>query len=198
GATVLFLAPGAAGTTSGFVDQSSPNFTVVTNVFPSGNSSSKVLQASWSFVAGTGGTSPWLRLTTYQAPSLPNPIVSFQQGIGFAVYADRDIYLAAGLRETSPTGPVGADGGSTGAIEWIGGVSDNTTDPPKGRLISAGQWVWVDFCIPAELVRAFTGNGVLESVTGKGVFDELAIVPANGLGRYNLYFDNFQFVDFWP
>ena len=43
-----------------------------------------------------------------------------------------------------------------------------------------------------------SGNGILESTTGKGVFDELTIVPADGLGRYNLYLDNFQFIAFEP
>ncbi|HOX58544.1 MAG TPA: family 10 glycosylhydrolase [Candidatus Paceibacterota bacterium] len=200
GAAVLFRAPGTSGTTSEFVDKSSPNFTRVTNTFPAGNASSKVLQASWNFVSGSSGQSPWLRFTTHAAAVLPNPTVSFHQGIGFAVWADRDIYLAAGLRETSPTAAIGADGGTTGTLEWIGGISDNTTDPPKGRFIPAGQWVWVSFCIPAEPVRAFrdNGNGILESTTGKGVFDELVVVPADGLGRYNLYLDNFQFLAFDP
>jgi hypothetical protein len=200
GATVLFQAPAYSGTTHEFVDPGSPNFTRVTNAFPAGNASSKVLQASWSFAPGSSGQSPWLRLTTYQAPTLPNPTVSFQHGIGFAVCADRDIYLAAGLRETSSAAAIGADGGTTGTLEWIGGTSNNTTDPPKGRFIPAGQWVWVDFCIPAEPVRAFadSGNGILESTTGKGVFDELTIVPADGLGRYNLYLDNFQLLAFGP
>jgi hypothetical protein len=198
GATVLFQAPAYSGTTHEFVDPGSPYFTRVTNAFPAGNASSKVLQASWSFVPGSSGGSPWLRLTTHQAPNLPNPTVSFHQGIGFAVCADRDIYLAAGLRETSSAAAIGADGGTTGTLEWIGGTSNNTTDPPQGRLIPAGQWVWVDFCIPAEPLRAFTGNGILDSTTGKGVFDELTIVPADGLGRYNLYLDDFQFIEFGP
>lgn len=200
GARVLFSAPASSGSTHEFVDLTIPNFIRVTNSFPAGNTSSKVLHASWSFIAGTSGQSPWLRLATWDAPSLPNPIVSFQQAIGFAVCADRDVYLAVGLRETSSTGPIGSDGGTTGALEWIGGVSDNTTDPPKGHLIRAGQWVWVSICIPAEPVRAFagSGNGILESTTGKGVFDELTIVPADGLGRYNLYLDNFQFIAFEP
>lgn len=200
GERVLFTAPSSSGSTREFVDLTTPNFLRVTNSFPAGNTSSKVLHASWSFIAGTSGQSPWLRLATSGAPGLPNPIVSFQQAIGFAVCADRDLYLAVGLRETSSTGPIGSDGGTSGALEWIGGISDNTTDPPKGRLIRAGQWVWVSFCIPAEPVRAFTGsgNGILESTTGKGVFDELTIVPADGLGRYHLYLDNFQFLSFEP
>lgn len=196
----LFRAPSDSGTTHEFIDPAAPNFTVVTDSFPPGNPSRKVLQASWSFVPGTSGNSPWLRLTTHQAPGLPNPIVSLQQGVGFLVCADRDIYLAAGLRETFPSGPIGSDGGTTGSIEWIGGISGNTTDPPRGRFIPAGQWVWVNFRIPAEPVRAFpgSGNGILESTTGLAVFEELAVVPADGLGRYNLYLDHFQFVDFTP
>jgi len=200
GVRVLFSTPASSGSTHEFVDSAAPNFCRVTNSFPAGNASAKVLHIGWSFVAGSSGQSPWLRLATWDAPGLPNPIVSFQQGIGFAVRTDREIYLAVGLRETSSTGPIGSNGGTVGTLEWIGGTSDNTTDPPRGRRICAGQWIWVSFCIPAEPVRAFvgSGNGVLESSTGKGVFDELVIVPADGLGPYNLYLDNFQFITFEP
>ena len=154
-----------------------------------------MLLTSWSFLPGTNAGSPWLRLTTHLSPSRPNPTVSFQQVIGFAAYADRDVYLAAGLRETSSAAVIGDDGGSTGDIEWIGGVMDNTTAPPKGRFIPAGQWVWSAFTIPSEPVRGFTGNGILESSTGKAVFEELVIVPANGPGPYKLYLDRFQCID---
>jgi len=64
----------------------------------------------------------------------------------------------------------------------------------QGRFIPAGQWVWVDFCIPSEPVRDYTGNGFLDSTTGKAVFEELAVVPADGLGPYSLYLDEFQFI----
>ncbi len=198
GSAVLFQAPTYSGTTSAFIDQASPNMTVVTNVFPPGNVGSKVLLASWTFLAGTNADRLWLRLTTHMSPVRPNPTVGFQQVIGFAAHADRDVYLAAGLRETDSGAAIGADGGTTGNIEWIGGIMDNNSDPPKGRFIPAGQWVWIELTIPGEPVRGFTGNGVLESATGKGVFEELAIVPGDGPGPYKLYLDQFQFIDLSP
>ena len=194
GHAVLF---GFGGTSAEFVDRNNPSFILVTNKFPSGNSSAKVLAAKWNFIRGESSASPWLRLTTHQAPVLPNPTVDFQQKIGLAVYAERDVYLAVGLRETSSDANCGADGGTNGTIEWVGAATDSKsiTGAPKGRLIPAGRWCWVEFCIPSEPVRRFTGNNVLESFTGKGVFEELAVTPADGLGAYALYLDDFCFID---
>jgi hypothetical protein len=70
--------------------------------------------------------------------------------------------------------------------------------PPKGRFVSAGQWTTLNFFIPYEPVRGFTGNGVLESSTGKGVLEHLGLVPAGGLGTYNLYLDNFRVIELGP
>jgi hypothetical protein len=77
----------------------------------------------------------------------------------------------------------------------LGGTTDNTTSPPKGRLVHAGQWTTLNFFLPYEPVRSFTGNGVLESSTGKGVLEHLALVPAAGTGTYNLFLDNFRLID---
>jgi len=199
GASVLFRPPSFSGSTSSYVDTSGavPNYTWVTNVFPAGHGSDQVLHAGWTFKVGSTSF-PWLRLTTHLAPNLPNPIVGFQQAIRFNVFADKSLYVAFGLRETNPTGAIGEDGGTSGTIEWVGGVNDSTTSPPVGRLIPANQWTTLHCFIPHDPVRAFTGNGVLTSTTGKGVLEELSLVPGSGYGPYNFYLDNFWFVDLTP
>jgi len=199
GATALFRQPSYSGSTSGYVDASGtmPNYTWVTNVFPSGNLSAQVLHAAWTWQPGSG--LPWLRLTTHNAPNIPNPIVGFQQAIRFDIFTDKDLYVAFGLRETNPSGAIGEDGGASGTIEWLGGLTDNTTSPPKGHLIRSNQWTTVHCFIPYEPLRAFTGNALLNSTTGKGVLEELTLVPASsGYGPYNLYIDNLWFVDLLP
>ncbi|HSA09576.1 MAG TPA: immunoglobulin domain-containing protein [Candidatus Paceibacterota bacterium] len=197
GTAVMFHRPAYSGTTMGFIDTAAPNFAYVTNSFPTGHAGGRVVQAAWSFNASAGA---WLRLTTSGGPIIPNPTVDFRQGLQFDVLADKPVYIAVGLRETSTTAAMGADGGNAGEpIEWLGGTTSNTSTPPKGRLVSAGQWTTLRFFFPHEPIRSYTGNGRLESTTGKGVFEQLAIVPANpGAGVYNLYLDNFQVIFIAP
>ena len=162
GTSVMFRDPAFSGSTSSHLDTNPgvANFTRVTNNFPAGHASARVLQASWTFKSGTAN--PWLRLTTSSAPNLPNPVIGFNQVLRFDLYTDRDLYVAIGLRETNTGAPIGGDGGTSGAIEWVGGTTNNSISPPRGRLVTAGQWTTLEFFIPYEPVRASTGNGLLE------------------------------------
>lgn len=195
GTQVMFQPPSASGSTSAFLN-STPNFAYVTNAFPAGHASAKVLGASWSFKSGT--TNPWLRLITFAAANLPNPTISTNQVLQFDIYTDNPLYVAFGFRETSTTAPIGADGGTSGTIEWIGGTTDNTVSPPKGRLVPAGQWTTLSFFIPYEPVRGFTGDGMLETSTGKGVLEHLEFVPDAGPGTYDVYLDNLRVTNLRP
>jgi len=103
--------------------------------------------------------------------------------------------VAAGLVPAA----IGADGGSSGPIEWVGGITDNTVTPPKGHIVPAGQWTTLSFFLPYEPARSFyLGDGVLTSTTGKGVFEHLEFVPGGGLGTYNVWLDNFRVTDLGP
>ncbi len=197
GTAVMFKNPSYASQTTTFIDTSAAEFAYVTNSFPAGHAGGGVLQVAWSFNASAGA---WLRLTTVGGPIIPNPTVDFRQGLQFDVLADKPVYIVVGLRETSTTAAIGADGGSAGQpIEWVGGTTSNTSSPPKGRLVPAGQWTTLRFFFLYEPVHSFTGNDRLESATGKGVFEELALVPVNpGAGAYNLYLDNFQVIFIAP
>jgi hypothetical protein len=195
---MLFRPPSFSGTTSSHIATggSLPNFARVSETFPAGLARSRVLHVAWSFASGTNN--PWLRLTTFNAPVMPNPTVDFGQGLRFNVYADRSIFLTLGLRETNTTSALGEDGGTANDIEFVGGSTNNNVTPPLGRLIPGGVWTTVHFFIPHEPVRAMTGNGILQTTTGKGVLESLVIVPADGTGVYNLYLDELHAVELAP
>jgi hypothetical protein len=194
----LFQNPSYSGSTVAFLDVSGghPDQVVVTTSFPPGLSGSRALHVAWSFT--NNANYPWLRLTSNVAAVLPNPTVNFNAGLCFDAYADRDLFIALGLRETGASGPIGSNGGVNGSIEWVGGTTDNSTAPPRGRYLPAGEWTRICFVVPEEPVRGFTGNGVLSSATDQGVLEHLALVPGGGSGEYHLYLDNFQTFDPHP
>ncbi|GEM_PF-209394 len=195
GTQVMFQPPSASGSTFPFLD-ATPNLACVTNIFPAGHSSAKVLAAAWSFKTAT--TDSWLRLTTFSAANLPNPTISTNQAVQFDLFTDKALYVAIGFRETDTTAPIGADGGIDGTVECLGGTADNSHVPVKGRYVPAGQWTTLTFLLPAEPVCGLNGNGILESTTGKGVFEHLAFVPADGYGTYRVWLDNFRVTDLTP
>jgi len=188
---VMFRLPSFSGTTSSFLDPA-PNTAMVASSFPAGNTSSRALDINWSFK--TNAVNPWLRLSTFASTSLPNPIISFTQSVRFDIYTERDLRVGVALRETNPTGAIGADGGTTGTIECAGVPALTGSTPNPLRTVPASNWVSLTFNLTNEPISAFTGNGVLESTTGKGVLEHLALVPAAGLGAYHMYLDNFAVV----
>ena len=151
----------------------------------------QALYAAWSFKEGI--SNPWLRLTTFLAPNLPNPTVDFGMGLRFDVYTDRALFVTLGLRETGTTAAIGENGGTAGAIEWVGGATDPSTSPPLGQLALPYQWTTMEFAIPFEPVKGWIAgaDGVLSSPTGKGTLEHLALIAADGAGVYNVYLDNF-------
>lgn len=188
----MFRQPSFSGSTGGKLD-ATPNFSMVTNVFPAGNPSAgdNVYQSSWSFKQDA--VSPlWVRYTTYSAPNLPNPTIDFSSGLRFDIYTDRPLYVALLLRETNTTQPIGGNGGASGPIEFVGGSTDNSVSPVLGRYVEANAWTTLWFDIPNEPVAGFTGDGILTSTTGKGVLEALALVGLPGnTGVHNIYVDNF-------
>ena len=189
---VMFRKPGNSSTTSGFLDSGVTNYTASTGSFPGGHGSTRVLKGSWSFLTGT--SNPWLRLDTFNTASRPNPVIDVTQSLWFDIYADKSLQVGLEVRETNPTGNYGDNGGTSGPIEFVGVTSKIGNTPNPTRTISANTWTTLRFNIPAEPVTAFTGNGVVESTTGKGVLESLSLVPAGGMGAYNIYLDNFAVV----
>ena len=188
--TVMFRAPNFSGSTSAFLE-TTPGVTSVTNAFPPGNNSARALRVSWSF---TNAANPWLRLTTASAANLPSPVVDFTRRLRFDLHTDRALRVGLGLRETTnaPGTPIGSNGGGTGGIEWAGVSNSVGGQPQPTRTVAPGAWRALTFDLPTEPVRSFSGgNGVLSTTSGLGSLEHLAIVPADGVGLYNVHLDNF-------
>ncbi len=191
---VMFRLPNFSGSTSAFLE-ASPNLAAISN--EQALSGTQSLKVSFQFKAAQ--TNPWVRLTTFNAANLPNPIIPVTQPLSLWVYVPAgtpDFRLTLGLRETNPTGNIGENGGTSGAIEFVGAPS-KSGNAPAGKLITTkGQWVNVVFDIPNEPVVAFTGNGRLETTTGKVVLEHLAITPADSrvVGPYTFYLDDLAVV----
>jgi hypothetical protein len=189
GSRVTFCNPDLSGTTGNLVDNLGRTY--VTNVFPGGHPGPQVLRVNWNW---TNAASPlWLRLTTASSgsPIAPNPVVSFTGPLRFDIYTDKDIKLAVGLRESNATGAIGTDaGGSSAAIEWVG-VTGPGSPPSANLTVTAGSWTTVSFDTNSGIASFNLGNGVLDSTTGKGTLEHLALEPADGLpGSYTIYLDN--------
>lgn len=194
---VMFRQPTFSGTTAGFLE-SSPNLSAISN--EQAYSGTKSLKVSFQLKAAQ--TNPWVRLTTFNTANLPNPIISTTLPLSLWVYVPvgaPDILLTLGVRETNPTGAIGANGGVSGPIEFVGAPT-KSGNAPQGKLVSVkGQWVQVTFNIPNEPVLSFPvagSNGVLETTTGKVVLEHLAITPTDSsvVGPYTLYLDDITVV----
>ena len=193
----MFRVPYFSATTTNFLDSTS--WALLTNDFPRDeiNSSQQALYVNFRFLSGA--VNPWLRLSTFTADfwtnthMYPNPTIDLGQHVRFKVWTDKQIKLALGVRETGTTVPIGFNGGTNGAIEWIGATASGSMPVPN-RVIPAGAWTEVDFDLPHETIAAFpgSGNGVLAS--GKGVLEHLAIVPDAGNTDYTLYLDDFEVI----
>ncbi|MDB6122084.1 MAG: N-acetylmuramoyl-L-alanine amidase family 2 [Pedosphaera sp.] len=190
---VMFKSPENSSTTLSFLDTST-NYTSVTTTYPAGHTSANVLKIGWGF--NTTTSNQWVRLVTQNAAKLPNPTIDFNQTLSFDIYTTKALKVGLGVRETSTTAAIGADGGTTGTLEWVGVPSKNGSAPNPSRTVPANTWTTLTFNIPTEAVISAlgSGDGILTSTTGKGVLEHLALVPAGGTGAYTVYVDNFQVV----
>lgn len=104
------------------------------------------------------------------------------------------IMVTLGIRETGGTGPVGADGGNAGPIEWVG-ATEVINGAPQGKLLPTGTtWQEITFSWPeaggTDPVTSFNaGNGVIEG--SWGVLEQLAFATTgNDTGPYTIYIDS--------
>lgn len=106
------------------------------------------------------------------------------------------VKIAIGIRETSQgSGTVGADGGITGNIEWVG-VAATVGGAPQGKSVpTSTEWQTLTFSWPSaggtDSVLSFSsGNAVIDGAWG--VLEHLAITidePFN-TGRYVVKIDS--------
>jgi hypothetical protein len=195
GSRVTFANPYASGSTEPYVD--GLGRTYVTNTFPAGHGSSRVLYSHFTFT--NANNKNWLRLTTTDGSSsgvlAGNPIVSFATPLRFDMYTDKALAVGLGLRETGTTGPIGSnDGTSSAPLEEAGATS--AAAPVTGtNIVPAGVWTTVVFNLPNVAVANFNGgNGVLDLSTGKGVLEHLSLTDGTTPGQTgdcHIWLDNF-------
>ncbi len=104
------------------------------------------------------------------------------------------IEVAIGIRETGTSAAIGADGGTSGSIEWLGVSAAG----PVGTTIVAPSAAWqtLTFDPAIDPVLSFAGgDGVLSATNNKGTLEHIAIIvdpnePNRSLGEYQIYIDN--------
>jgi len=204
---VLFRQPSFSGSTSGFVIGAPCNFAGgVYNCSEISNdyafSGTQSLRVAWQFRTDANGNpfpNAWLRLTTFNTTSVPNPAITFAHRVRVRLYVPSDtpdFYLTLGVRETGTTAACAGNGGTTGGIEWIGATSAQGNNAPVGKLVNQkDQWVTVKFDASCDPIRAFAGataNGQLD--TERGTLEQLAFTPTDpaNLGPYIVYIDDVE------
>ena len=188
GARVLFQLPRYSGSTSGDL-ATTPNVAQVTDTITA-YSTPKCNIVQWQYL----DTDPqrWLRLTTSNATNIPNPTVELDRPIRVRLRLDSgSLRLAVGLRETGTTADLGADGGTTGNIEWVGAATA-TNGAPQGKLVEAMPGVWQTFIFDPRVdpILGMTGDGVLYTTNGQGVLEHLAFSVVDSVGPFTVYIDN--------
>ena len=189
--TIMFRAPNFSGSTGAQLEPGAEQFSQTSTNVPPVHGGTNALHVRWSFIP----TATWLRLTTFNTATYPNPTISVVDPLRFDVYTDKDVLLAIGVRETGTTNALGSNGTTTSGIEFVG--STNASTPKPVRLISSNTWTTVEFDFQDDPIRNFAGgNGVLDTSTGKGVLEHLAFArPADSTGgEFNVYLDNFTVV----
>jgi hypothetical protein len=121
-------------------------------------------------------------------------VIDLTKKIRFDMYADQTVQVALGCRETTTAvgTAIGSDGGTSGAIEWVGVTGVSGTAPIATRTVTSNAWTTLTFDFTKEPIRSFSGgNGILATASGLGVLEHLAIVPKGGNNIYTFYLDNF-------
>lgn len=187
---VMFRLPRFSGSTSAHLTATPDLCRVITAQAYSG---SKLCRAEWAFVDTT--PQRWLRLTTSNTANLPNPTVDLTRPIRLRVRLNNagSLRVCLGIRETGIDVPIGADGGKTGTIEWLGATSV-VNGAPQGTLITvpAGQWQILTFNPLSDPAAAFTGDGVLSAANNKGVLEHVAFAAADSEGPFSVDLDLFE------
>jgi len=204
---VLFRQPSFSGSTASFVVGSPcdlPNgvYNCALISDEQAFSGTQSLKVAWQFRTDANGNpfpNAWLRLTTYNTPSVPNPAINFDHRVRVRLYVPSDtpdFYLTLGVRETGTTEACAGNGGTAGGIEWIGATSAQGNNAPVGKLVNQkDQWVTVKFDIRRDPILGFAGstaNGTIDGSTG--TIEHLAFTPTDpaNLGPYIVYIDDVE------
>jgi hypothetical protein len=202
---VLFRQPSFSGSTASFVVGSPcdlPNgvFNCALISDEQAFSGTQSLKVAWQFRTDANGNPfprAWLRLTTNNTTSVPNPEISFSHRVRLRLYVPSgtpDFYVTLGVRETGTNAGCARNGSATGVIEWVGATAAQSgPSAPVGKLVNQkDQWVTIRFDLSRDPIRPFTGNGVING--DRGVLEHLALTPTDpaNLGPYIVYIDDVE------
>jgi len=148
----------------------------------------------------------WCRVTTYNTPIKPNPIIDLKKRLRFKMLLESgSLYVCLGVRETGQIdATTGSNGGTTGPIEWVGAesfVTDvNGNYSPVGKLVEGkvGEWQEIEFDLEKDNIISFEdGDNLLDGYYG--VLEHLAftIVPEStgSTDSIDVYIDKIEQVD---
>ncbi|MGC3961457.1 MAG: hypothetical protein QM813_27090 [Verrucomicrobiota bacterium] len=192
GVEILFQEPRFSGSTSGWMSNT-PNVSLTAAAIPTGNNSARALNVSFAFT--NNATAPWVRLTTSGVGTFPNPVIDLTKRFRFRIWSDKAVRVGLGIREAAVAAgtPIGSNGGSTGAIEWVGITSSSSGQPQPTRTVTASNWTTLEFNFAAEPVISFvSGNGVLSTASGLAVLEHVAFAPLASNTTHNIYLDDFE------
>lgn len=183
--STMFQKPRFSGSTSGLLETMFNAGHVVRMPSPASNLASagnQVYEAQFEFIWRRAGR--WCRLTTFNSPGRPNPYIDLSRKLRIDLYVSAPVRLALGLREVSGFGVIGANGGTTGSIEWVANSGlTGLNGQPDGQLLVGGVWQTVEFDLgaipkgvaaPGQVLNFAGGNSILNSPGGY-VLEHLAI-----------------------
>jgi hypothetical protein len=180
----VFQKPTYSGTTSGVeagdsatVSTEAANDALDPDVGDPGTKSDKI---AWEWTTAGSG---FIRLTTSNTANKPNPLLDFSKGLSIYLKlpaGQLDLQLI--VRETGGSGPIGANGGTSGNLERTANAI---------RINASTEWQYVYFNIPNETWTGFvTGNGTLDG--SWGTLEALSITAVSGdpTTVFTLYVDD--------
>ncbi len=178
----IFLAPQASGSTAGIVpnvagEDNNGSFRTVSGFGASDGS--RAYQVFWSW-QDAANPEAWVRLTSFNASSRPNPSLDTRGVVRFDVqnigsFVNGAFGLCLGIRETGVDVGQLENGGTVGAIEWVGVdptinaiIEPETGGDGVASAVAAGddvQEVGVGLATtPGQVVISPGLNGVIDSV----------------------------------
>ncbi len=172
-----------AGSSSSAVTDAESNNILDPAVGAQGKQSARL---AWTWEAPLASNAK-ARCTSYSSATntinRPNPLINLKMGLSFYIRVSKgDVKLSVWIRETGGEGPIGADGGLTGAIEETATVRQFSASPEW-------QYVYIDFS--TETWQTVNGNGAIDG--DWGVLEALTFRPVEGTsaGEVEIFVDDF-------
>ncbi|QYK53110.1 MAG: hypothetical protein KF824_12745 [Fimbriimonadaceae bacterium] len=172
----MFRVPRYSGSTSGYLETKFNDGRVVRMPSPISTLTgfgNQVFEAQWEFKWNAGFK--WMRLTTFNSTGRPNPYIDVNQKLRIDMYVSAPAKLALGLREVGGVGAIGANGGTSGGIEWVANSGLIGGSLPGGQDLLPGVWQTVEVNLaaipkgvlaPGQVSNFASGNSMLNSPGG--------------------------------